>query len=390
MYLKRQAEADLRQALAKDKVILILGARQVGKTTLVEQVLRGEAARFLNFDVEIDKARFLAAAALAPDEALRMLEAPQALVLDEAQRLPETARIVKGWHDAKVPTRLLLLGSSSLDLLDQSAESLTGRNYKLVLPPLLFAEALHSQDWGEAVLDRPAARAPFAAPLRTFLLQRLAFGGYPEVVLSNDPRRLLRELSADYLWKDILQTGLVKTPDLIRRLLLLLAHQAGSEVSISELATQLQMARPTVERYLDLLERTFVIFRLSAFSTNPRKEISKSQKVFFWDTGIRNALLNAFAADEFRPDIGAVWENWVIAEIAKHNVLRGSPCELFFWRSRTQAEVDLVVKSESGLRAFEIKWNPRRAGSAAFRAAYGVDVEPIGPDNPFVADLLQL
>jgi len=388
MYLKRQAEADLRQALAKDKVILILGARQVGKTTLVEQVLRGEAARFLNFDVEIDKARFLAAAALAPDEALRMLEAPQALVLDEAQRLPETARIVKGWHDAKVPTRLLLLGSSSLDLLDQSAESLTGRNYKLVLPPLLFAEALHSQDWGEAVLDRPAARAPFAAPLRTFLLQRLAFGGYPEVVLSNDPRRLLRELSADYLWKDILQTGLVKTPDLIRRLLLLLAHQAGSEVSISELATQLQMARPTVERYLDLLERTFVIFRLPAFSTNPRKEISKSQKVFFWDTGIRNALLNAFAADEFRPDIGAVWENWVIAEIAKHNVLRGSPCELFFWRSRTQAEVDLVVKSESGLRAFEIKWNPRRAGSAAFRSLYGVNVELIGPDNPFVADLL--
>ena len=388
MYLKRQAEADLRQALAKDKVILILGARQVGKTTLVEQVLRGEAARFLNFDVEIDKARFLAAAALAPDEALRMLEAPQALVLDEAQRLPETARIVKGWHDAKVPTRLLLLGSSSLDLLDQSAESLTGRNYKLVLPPLLFAEALHSQDWGEAVLDRPAARAPFAAPLRTFLLQRLAFGGYPEVVLSNDPRRLLRELSADYLWKDILQTGLVKTPDLIRRLLLLLAHQAGSEVSISELATQLQMARPTVERYLDLLERTFVIFRLPAFSTNPRKEISKSQKVLFWDTGIRNALLNAFAADEFRPDIGAVWENWVIAEIAKHNVLRGSPCELFFWRSRTQAEVDLVVKSESGLRAFEIKWNPRRAGSAAFRSLYGVNVELIGPDNPFVADLL--
>ena len=388
MYIKRQAEADLRRALASGKVTLVLGARQVGKTTLVEQVLRGEDARYLNFDVEIDKAQFLAAAALAPAEALRMLGAPQVLVLDEAQRLPETARIVKGWHDAKVATRLLLLGSSALDLLDQSAESLTGRNYKLVLPPLLFAEALRSQEWGEAVLDHPSARASFAAPLRAFLLQRLAFGSYPEVVLSADPRRLLRELSADYLWKDILQTGLVKTPDLIRRLLQLLAHQAGSEVSVNELATQLQMGRPTVERYLDLLERTFVIFRLPAFSTNPRKEISKSQKVFFWDTGIRNALLNAFAADEYRPDIGAVWENWVIAEIAKRNVLLGSPGELFFWRSRTQAEVDLVVKSENGLRAFEIKWNPRRAGSAAFRAAYGVDVEPIGPDNPFVADLV--
>lgn len=388
MYIKRQAEADLQQALAGDKVVLILGARQVGKTTLVEQVLRGEDAQFLNFDVEIDKARFLAAASLAPAEALRMLGAPQVLVLDEAQRLPETARIVKGWHDAKVSTCLLLLGSSALDLLDQSAESLTGRNRKLVLPPLLFAESLRSQDWGEAVLDHPSARASFAAPLRAFLLQRLAFGSYPEVVLSADPRRLLRELSSDYLWKDILQTGLVKTPDLIRRLLQLLAHQAGSEVSVNELATQLQMGRPTVERYLDLLERTFVIFRLPAFSTNPRKEISKSQKVFFWDTGIRNALLNAFAADAFRPDIGIVWENWVIAELAKRNALLGSPCTLYFWRSRTQAAVDLVVSGERGLRAFEIKWNPHRAGSAAFRAAYGVNVEPIGPDNPFAADLL--
>ena len=388
MYIKRQAENDLLQALASGKVVLVLGARQVGKTTLVEQVLQGEAARFLNFDVEIDKAHFLAAASLPPGEALRALGAPQVLVLDEAQRLPETARIVKGWHDAKVSTRLLLLGSSSLDLLDQSAESLTGRNYKVVLPPLLFAEALRSQDWGETVLDHPAARASFAAPLRAFLLQRLAFGSYPEVVLRAEPRRLLRELSADYLWKDILQTGLVKTPDLIRRLLLLLAHQAGSEVSINELATQLQMGRPTVERYLDLLERTFVIFRLPAFSSNPRKEISKSQKVFFWDTGIRNALLNAFGADEFRPDLGALWENWVIAEMAKANALLGYPCELFFWRSRTQAEVDLVVKAESGLRAFEIKWNPRRAGSAAFRSAYGVEVEVMGPDNPFVAERL--
>lgn len=208
-------------------------------------------------------------------------------------------------------------------------------------------------------------------------------------MLSADPRRLLRELSSDYLWKDILQTGLVKTPDLVRRLLLLLACQSGHEVSVNELATQLQMGRPTVDRYLDLLERTLVIFRLPAFSSNPRKEISKSMKVFFWDTGIRNALLNAFAADELRPDLGAVWENWVIAEIAKRNVLLGSPCGLFFWRSRTQAQVDLVVKAESGLRAFAIQWKPRRAGSAAFRSAYEVNVEAIGPDNPFVADLLQ-
>jgi hypothetical protein len=388
MYIKRIAENDLRAALASGKVTLLLGARQVGKTTLVEQVLRGENAKFLNFDVEVDKARFLAAASLEPDEALRILGNPQVLVLDEAQRLPKTALIVKGWHDAKVPNRMLLLGSSSLDLLDQSAESLTGRNRKLVLPPLLFPEALQSQDWGESGLDHPTLCRHFAAPLRAFLLQRIAFGSYPEVVLSSEPRRLLRELSSDYLWKDILQTGLVKTPDTIRRMLLLLAHQAGNEVSINELASQLQMARPTVERYLALLEQTFVIFRLPAFSTNPRKEISKSHKVYFWDTGIRNALLNTFAADELRPDIGAVWENWVISEMAKRNALLGFPCELFFWRSRTQAEVDLVVKDESGLRAFEITWKPRRSGSTAFRSAYQVHVEIIGPTNPFVSDLI--
>jgi predicted AAA+ superfamily ATPase len=132
----------------------------------------------------------------------------------------------------------------------------------------------------------------FAPQLRSFLLQRLAFGSYPEVVTTDKPVQLLRELASDYLWKDILQAGMVKIPDLIKRLLLLLAHQAGAEVSTNELATQLQMASPTVDRYLDLLQQTFVIFRLPSFSTNPRKEIAKSQKVFFWDTGIRNALLN--------------------------------------------------------------------------------------------------
>jgi predicted AAA+ superfamily ATPase len=220
-------------------------------------------------------------------------------------------------------------------------------------------------------------------------MQRLAFGSYPEVVTSDRPVPLLRELSADYLWKDVLQTGLVKTPDLIKRLLLLLAHQAGSEVSVNELATQLQMARPTVDRYLDLLEQTFVIFRLPSFSTNPRKEIAKSQKVFFWDTGIRNALLNAYSTDEFRPDIGNLWESWFIAEVAKHNALLGSPAELFFWRTRAQSEVDLVVKQSSCLRAFEVKWSPRRVAGRAFREAYGVLVEPIRPDNPFVVDIIE-
>lgn len=389
MYLKRAAEQPLKDILGGEKVGIILGARQVGKTTLVEHVLAGQDAVFLNFDVEVDKARFQAAAALAPGDALRSLGNPPVLVIDEAQRLPATSGIIKGWHDVHLPVKVLLLGSSSLDLLDQAAESLTGRNRKLALPPLLFSETLGTQVWANADAAPAHLCQHFAPQLRSFLMQRLSFGSYPEVVTSNNPTQLLRELSSDYLWKDILQTGLLKTPDLIKRLLLLLAHQTGSEVSVNELAKELQMARPTVDRYLDLLEQTFVIFRLPSYSTNPRKEITKSHKVFFWDTGIRNALLNAFSADEFRPDIGALWENWAIAEVAKRNALLGSPADLFFWRTRAKSEVDLVVKQGSGLRGFEVKWSPRHISGRAFRDAYGVEVSSIRSDNPFAVDIFK-
>jgi hypothetical protein len=386
MYINRLAEQALTRVLGGTKVGVILGARQAGKTTLVEHVLVGRNALFLNFDVEVDKHRFLAAAALSPADGLRSLGSPEVLVVDEAQRLPEAARIVKGWRDSRLPLKMLLLGSSSLNLLDQAAESLTGRSEKLQLPPLVFEEALRSQGWYSDVYTSAAMRKQFASPLRVFLLQSMAFGGYPEVVLAEDRQRLLRQLSSDYLWKDILQTGLVKSPDAIRRLLTLLAHQVGSEVSTHELATQLQMARPTVERYLDLLEQTYVVFRLPALSTNPRKEIVRSKKVFFWDTGIRNALLSAFSADEFRPDIGALWENWVIAEVAKHNLLRGGSGELYFWRSRAQSEVDLVVKTGNRMRAYEIKWRSERPAGRAFRAQYGVAVQPVNSDNPFIGE----
>ena len=387
MYLERLAENLLKRILEGNKVGVILGARQVGKTTLVKHILKGRPTAFLNFDVEVDKARFQAAAAMSPKEGIQSLGNPSVLVIDEAQRLPETSRIIKGWYDEGIPAKFLLLGSSSLDLLDQAAESLTGRNRKLVLPPLLFAETLGTQAWVQEGVASDHLCRHFAPQLRAFLMQRLAFGSYPGIVTCSEPVELLRELSSDYLWKDVLQAGLVKTPVLIKRLLLLLAHQAGSEVSVNELATQLHMARPTVDRYLDLLEQTFVIFRLPSYSTNPRKEISKSHKVFFWDTGIRNALLNAYSTEEFRPDIGALWENWVIAEVAKRNALLGSPAQLYFWRNRAQSEVDLVVKEERRLRAFEIKWTRGRIAGRAFREAYGTEVETIHPENPFETNL---
>lgn len=385
MMLKRESEIVLSAAINSGKVALVLGARQVGKTTLVESFFSGQDVRFLNFDVELHKQQFIAASRMAPLEALRTLGNPKILVLDEAQRLPEACRIVKGWFDSRVPTSFVLLGSSALNLLDQSAESLTGRNRKVLLPPLTWSETLGATEWGASVTTQPEARGALSQAIRAFLMQRLALGSYPEAVLASEPKAVLRNLCADYLWKDILQEGLVRNPTLLRRLLMLLAHQIGSEVSISELATQLQMHRNTVMRHLDLLEQTFVIFRLPAFSTNPRKEICKSQKIYFWDTGIRNALLNAFSAHEWRTDIGVLWENWAIAEVAKRNMIMGSPWELFFWRSRSKSEVDLVLTHEHGLHAFEFKWKATSKARSlrAFEEAYGSSVEVVSASDPF-------
>jgi predicted AAA+ superfamily ATPase len=384
--IRRIAEYPFREMLAGKKVCLVLGARQVGKTTLVKHVLGAKKTAFFNFDIEFDKQRFLAASSLPPVEAMASFGNPDVIVLDEAQRLPETARIVKGWYDYDLPVKILLLGSSSLDLLSQSAEALTGRNRKLYLPPLLFKEVVSAQEWCRAGYTENTFLEHFAMQTQTLLLSAMVFGSYPEVVTEVDKKTILDGLCADYLWKDVLQAGLVKTPDLIKKLLLLLAHQAGSEVSVNELATQLQMANATVERYLELLEQTFVIFRLPSFSTNPRKEIAKSRKIYFWDTGIRNALLRAYSTHEMRSDIGSLWESWCIAEVAKANMLAGHPLELFFWRTRAQSEVDLVVKDGDQLRAFEIKWGKKPKPSRAFYSAYGIKSEPLTPDNPFMAN----
>jgi len=383
-YIPRTAEEIFSKMLLSSKVVIVLGARQVGKTTLVQRTLKDKKALFLNLDIESDKQRFLAAATLSPREAILSLKNPEVLVIDEAQRLSETGRIIKGWYDAKVPTKMVLLGSSSLNLLDQSAESLTGRNVKLFLTPLFFREILSVQPWYSETFTADQLQKQFSDQIKTILLQTMIFGSYPEAVTTVDKQQYLKNLVADYLLKDVLQIGLVKSPDMIRKLLLLLAHQAGSVVSINELANNLAISRKTVERYLNLLEQTFVVFRLSSFSTNPRKEIAKSSKIFFWDTGIRNALLNEFNVSPLRSDIGKLWENWVVAEFAKQNLQEGSPKNLYFWRSRAGSEIDLVTKEGEETRAYEIKWSGKKAATRAFSEHYKIKVKVIDSSRPLV------
>lgn len=377
MYIARQAEERLLKALKSGKIIVLTGARQVGKTTLVQHVLSSRHVAMLNFDIPFDVARFKAAAALPPVDGLKSLGNPEYLVIDEAQHEPGTSGIVKGWHDSRLPVKIILLGSSALDLLSQTTESLTGRNRKLMLPPMTMRETLAAENWYNAVWPDSVLDGEMASQFRIYLMKSMVFGCYPEVVTADEKIPLLRNLSGDYLWKDILQLGSVKNPDLIRRLLMLLAYQTGAEISVNEIAQQLGMARQTVERYLDLLEETFVIFRLTSFSTNSRKEVAKGKKIYFWDTGIRNAVLNQFDTSDFRPDIGALFENWLIAEIMKRNLQRSNPAELYFWRSRGQSEVDLVIRDGSALHGFEIKWNRSRKKERAFETAYGVPVKTL-------------
>lgn len=271
-------------------------------------------------------------------------------------------------------------GSSALNLLDQSAESLTGRNVKLYLPPLLFSEILYSKNWGISK-DNKKSIEFLNKQISSLLFENMVFGSYPESITTSDKQAYLIDLVSDYLLKDVLYSGLIKQPNLIKRLLSLLAYQAGSEVSVNELSKNLAVSRVTVSKYLDLLEQTFVIFRLPAFGNNPRKEIVKSQKIYFWDTGIRNALINEFNLDINRTDIGSLWENWIVAEFAKRNFLNGNVDKMYFWRTKIGSEVDLVIKKMDGiLSAYEIKWRGGKV-SRAFMSKYKTPVKIVNKSN---------
>ena len=382
MYIKRIAENQLINLLDNPKVIIMLGARQVGKTTLIKRILRKYQGIILNLDIEVDKDRLLTISHMAPIDAMKNLGNPPIFIVDEAQRLPETGRIIKGWFDSNVNTKIILLGSSSLNLLDQSAESLTGRNIKLYLPPLLFSEILSVQSWYSKEMTPKLLKENMSNQLNSLINEQMIFGAYPESVVTAQKEQYLLNLVSDYLLKDIFQSTLIKSTEKVKKLLMLLAYQVGNEVSLSELATQLEISRITVEKYIDLLERSFVIFRLPAFSSNLRKEIVKSSKIFFWDTGVRNALIKEFNYSTLRADIGQLWENWVIAEFAKKNLLEGQQNNLYFWRTMSGSEVDLVIKGSKAFKAYEIKWSKTKVAiGKAFSMRYKIPVEIINREN---------
>jgi uncharacterized protein len=337
--IARTAEKLIEERLFKGKVVLLYGARQTGKTTLVKAILRRHKGIYLSGDEPDVRARLEGRST----SAIKALTGHNRLVVvDEAQRIDNIGLLLKRMVDHDPDTQWLATGSSSFELADRLKEPLTGRKFEFLLPPLSLEEIEHAQGALEA--DRHLS---FAA----------IFGMYPEPTLlpMTDARERLLELAGSYLYKDILLLGHIRHPDALEKLLRALALQIGQEVSYTELATLTGLDKNTVETYVRILEQAFIIFRLPPFSRNLRNELKKMRKIFFWDTGIRNAVINQFAPLETRSDAGALRENLLIAERMKYIRNHRSANASGFWRTHRQQEIDYIEERANGLLAAEIK-----------------------------------
>lgn len=372
--IQRQIEPRLREQLFKGKALIVMGARQVGKTTLLKQVLAGCEEGVLWLSGDDQDVRTLFETISAPR--LRAIAGKNRLiVLDEAQRIRDIGIKLKLITDQMPDFQLLATGSSSFELANKINEPLTGRKREHRLFPLSFAEMVGHT----SLLEE-----------KRMLGHRLVYGAYPEVVMHpGDEIGLLRELKDSYLYKDILEFDKIHKPERLTKLLQALAYQLGSEVSYNELAQLCGMDAKTVESYITLLEQSYVLFRLGSFSRNLRNELKSSKKIYFYDNGVRNAVIGNFAQVENRMDAGALFENYVVSECMKRKEYTGDYAHSWFWRTTAKQEIDYLEEKDGLLHAFELKWNPRRRATAplSFRNAYpDADFTVIHRDN--IEDLL--
>ncbi len=368
--IDRTIERQLTADTGRRKVIVITGARQVGKTTLVNALAAGrKKVLMLNCDNHDDRA---ALEDKTTTQLGALMEGYDLVFIDEAQRVPGIGLTIKMIGDMKPDAQVIATGSSSLELAEGINEPATGRHIDYMLFPLSLEElAAHTSEREE----------------RRMLGTRLIYGTYPEVVTqAADARRTLMTLASDYLYKDLLAYRGVKKPEVLSKLLRALALQVGSEVSYNELSGLLGIDKATVESYIGLLEKCFVIFRLDSFSRNARNEIKKGKKIYFCDNGIRNAIISNFASPEMRTDMGALWENLMISERRKRNIYHNTYSQMYFWRTHEQKEIDLVEETDGMLHAYEFKWNGKARASlpAVFVSAYpGTVLDIVTPDNYF-------
>lgn len=338
----------LHAAVQSKKVIVMLGARQVGKTTLLKSLFNAsDSVLWLNGD-ELDVQNLFAS--LSAQRFKAYLGNKKILVIDEAQRIADIGLRLKLIADSIPGIQIFATGSSSFDLANSVNEPLTGRKRELHLYPLSFKELVEDSD----LLSE-----------KRMIPHRLVFGSYPEVVTSEGNEiEVLKELSQSYLYKDILTFEKIRHSEKLVKLLQALALQIGSQVSYNELAQTCSMDAKTVEHYITILEQAFIIFRLGTFSRNLRNELKSSRKMYFYDNGIRNAVIANFSQIENRNDAGALWENYLASERIKKNAYEGIVENHWFWRTKEQQEIDYLEESNGILRAFEFKWSDAAAKKA--------------------------
>jgi predicted AAA+ superfamily ATPase len=356
--ITRKIESVILESLVPGKVVILLGARRTGKTVLLKKIVSmiSEPSIFFNGE-DFEVQRLLENRSVANYEMI--LGTTKLLVIDEAQKVPEIGKILKLMIDSIPGLRIIVTGSSAFDLTGKPGEPLTGRNRTFRLFPLSEQEL----DPLYGITEKRAA-----------LEERLVFGSYPEVI-SIDNReakvKYLKELVNDYLLRDLLSFEGVKNAGVINNLLRLVAFQAGSEVSMSELSSNLGIARNTVEKYLDLLSKVYVIFKVEGFSRNLRKEITKNAKWYFYDNGIRNTLVANLNPLGLRNDTGSLWENFIISERIKFQEYQNVLSNNFFWRTYDKQEIDWIEERGGKLFAYEFKFNKEKAKfPIAFSEAY--------------------
>ncbi|MCR5424674.1 MAG: ATP-binding protein [Bacteroidales bacterium] len=367
--LKRNLQEIIEHRLFKGKAIVLVGARQVGKSTLFRQILSSNDD-VLTLDCDDPETRGLLEGANL-SEVRRLVGNHRIVMIDEAQRLQGAGLTMKLITDNMPNVQLLITGSSSFLLQGSLNEPLTGRKFEYQLYPFSTQEINDNLGYIRT---------------RQLLESRLVYGSYPDVVNnSGDSADILSNLSGSYMYQDLLSLEGVRKPVIIEKLLVALALQVGSEVSYNELSHIVGSDVKTVEKYIDLLEKCYIVFRLPALSRNMRTELKKGKKVYFYDNGIRNAIIQNLNPLSLRGDVGALWENFIVSERIKYNNNRGHRANYYFWRTTTQQEIDLIEESGGSFQLFEMKWNPKKGTAkppSEFIKSYGeMPFTVITPDN---------
>ena len=346
--ISRLLQKTIESRLFAGKAIIVIGARQVGKSTLFKLILEKQDYKALQLNCDEPEVRDMLSNINTAE--LRLLIADNRIVvIDEAQRVENIGMTLKLITDNFPEVQLLVTGSSSFELQDKLNEPLTGRKYEYHLYPISTAELMASNG---------------LLGVKQTLEQRLVYGSYPDILNhADDAKELLMNLAGSYLYKDLLTLESVRRPVLLGKLLTALALQVCSEVSYNELAQTVGTDNKTIEKYIDLLEKCYIVFRLNGFNRNLRTELKKSKKIYFFDNGIRNAILQNFAPLSLRQDAGALWENFIISERIKRNHYSGRYVKSYFWRTTQQQEIDYVEECDGQFSIFEMKWNPRRANT---------------------------